>query len=77
MVGKVECLRCDGCGIEIPVAAILPPNGSEAMTAEEYLDRLHTAGYDLLCEVCIGSREVAWEMQPWQPPNDQPNGVEQ
>jgi hypothetical protein len=39
MASKVDRLRCDDCGIEIPVAAIVGLNGTEAMTAEEYLDR--------------------------------------
>ena len=75
MVSKVDRLRCDDCGIEIPVAAIVGPDGSEAMSADEYLDRLHGAGFEMFCEVCIVGREVAWEMQPWQPHNDQPSGV--
>jgi hypothetical protein len=75
MVSKADCLRCDACGIEIPVAAIVGLDGAEAMTADEYLDRLHTAGFELFCKVCIVGREIAWEMKPWQPPRDQPDGV--
>jgi hypothetical protein len=32
MVSKVDRLRCDACGIEIPVEAIVGLDGSEAMT---------------------------------------------
>ena len=35
MVSKVDRLRCDACGIEIPVEAIVGLDDSEAMTAEE------------------------------------------
>jgi hypothetical protein len=28
------------------------------MTAEEDLDRLHTAGYGLFCKVCMVGREI-------------------
>lgn len=69
MVSKVGRLRCDGCRIEIPVEAIVGLDGSEAMTAEQYMNRLHTAGFGLFCEICIAGRDIAWEMKPWQPPN--------
>ena len=69
IVSKVQRLRCDDCGIEIPLAAIVGLDGTEAMTAEEYLDRLHTAGYGLFCKVCIIGREITWEMKPWRRPN--------
>jgi hypothetical protein len=72
MVSNVDCLRCDNCGIEIPVAAIVGLDGAEAMSADEYLDRLHAAGFELFCEVCIVGREVAWQMTPWQPPGALP-----
>jgi hypothetical protein len=75
MVSKVDRLRCDARRIEIPVAATVELDGTEAMTAEEYLNRLHTAGFGLFCEVCIVGREIAWEMKPWQPSDDQQNGV--
>ena len=42
---EVGRLRCDDCGIEILVAAIVGPDGNPTMTAEEYLDVLHAAGY--------------------------------
>jgi hypothetical protein len=48
------------------------PNSSEAMAAEEYLNRLHAAGIGLFCDVCIVGREIAWKIKPWQPPEDQP-----
>jgi hypothetical protein len=70
-----KVLRCDDCGIEIPVAAMVGLDGTEAMTADEYLDRLHTAGFELFCDVCIVGREIAWEMKPWQPPDYQPDGI--
>jgi hypothetical protein len=69
MVSKVDRLRCDACGIEIPVEAIVGLDGSEAMTAEQYMNRLHTAGFGLFCEICIAGRDIAWEMTPGQPPN--------
>jgi len=71
MHSKDDPLRCDDCGLEIPVAAIVGLDGTEAMTPEEYLNRLHDAGYGLFCEVCIVGREVAWEMTCWAPPDDQ------
>jgi hypothetical protein len=39
---------------------------------EQYLDHLHAAGLELFCEICIVGREVAWQMTPWQPPDDLP-----
>jgi hypothetical protein len=50
-------------------------DGAEAISADEYLDRLHAADFDLFCEICIVGREVAWQMTPWQPPDDQLNRV--
>jgi hypothetical protein len=47
MVSKVDRLRCDACGIEIPVEAIVGLDVSEAMTAEQYMNQLHTAGFGL------------------------------
>src|SRR5215211_5622883 len=38
------------------------------MTAEEYLNRLHAAGFRLFCDVSIVGREIAWEIKPWQRP---------
>ena len=69
-VGEGDCLRCDDCGLEIHVAAIVEPDGAAACSAEQYLDRLHAAGYGLFCEVCISGRTVAWQLAPWEPPAD-------
>jgi hypothetical protein len=68
----VNRLRCDDCGREFPVAGIVGPDGCEALTGEQYVDELHAAGLELFCEICIGGREVAWQMTPWQPPDDLP-----
>jgi hypothetical protein len=68
----VNRLCCDDCGREFPVAGIVGPDGCEALTCEQYLDQLHAAGLELFCEICIVGREVAWQMTPWQPPDDLP-----
>ena len=59
MDSKVDRLRCDARGIEIPVEAIVGLDGSEAMTAEQYMNQLHTAGFGLFCEICIAGRDIA------------------
>jgi hypothetical protein len=68
-------VRCDDCGVEIPVAAIAGPDGTVALTVEEYLHLLHLAGYDLFCEVCLDGREVEWQLTPGQSADYQPKRV--
>ena len=46
-------------GFEIPVEAIVGLDGSEAMTAEQHMNQLHTAGFGLFCEICIAGRDIA------------------
>ncbi len=60
----------NGAQIIVEIGARWAEHSSEAMTAEEYLNRLHSAGVGLLCDVCIVGREIAWEIKPWQPPED-------
>jgi hypothetical protein len=57
---------CNGCGVEIPPAAIAGPDGTIVLTVEEYLHLLHLAGYGLFCEVCLDGREVEWQLTPGQ-----------
>jgi hypothetical protein len=53
-------LRCNDCGVEIPVAAIAGPGGTVVLTVEEYVHLLRLAGYDLFCELCLdGQGETA------------------
>jgi hypothetical protein len=69
MVSKVDRLRCDDCGIEIPVWAIVGRlDGTEAMTAEEYLTGCTMQASGFSATSTFG-REIAWEMRPWRPPN--------
>jgi hypothetical protein len=68
-------VRCDDCGVEIPVAAIAGPDGTVALTVEDYLHLLHLAGYDLFCEVCLDGREVEWQLTPGQSADYQPKRV--
>ena len=68
-------LRCDDCGIEIPVAAITGPDGTVTLTVEEYVHLLHSAGYDLFCGVCLDGREVEWQLTPWESQDDRPDRV--
>jgi hypothetical protein len=65
-------LRCNDCGVEIPLVAIAGPDGTVALTVEEYLHLLHLAGYDLFCEVCLDGREVEWQLTPGQSADHQP-----
>jgi hypothetical protein len=65
-------LRCNDCGIEVPVAAIAGPRGIVALTVKEYLHLLHLAGYDLFCELCLDGREVEWQLTPGQSAEHQP-----
>ena len=57
-------LRCDDCGVEIPVAAIAGPDGTVALTVEDYLHLL-----------CLDSREVEWQLTPGQSADYQPKRV--
>lgn len=57
--------------IIVEIGARWAKHSSEAMTAEEYLTRLHSAGRlraSLRC--CTVGREIAREIKPWQPPED-------
>jgi len=65
-------LRCNDCGAEILRAAIAGPDGTVALTVEEYLHLLHLAGYDLFCEVCLDGRDVEWQLTPGQSADHQP-----
>jgi hypothetical protein len=68
-------LRCDDCGVEIPVAAIAGPDGTVALTVEAYLHLLHLASYGLLCEVCLDGGEVEWQLTPGQSADHQPKRI--
>jgi hypothetical protein len=68
-------LRCNDCGVEIPVAGVAGPDGTVALTVEEYLHLLHLAGYDLFCGVCLDGREVVWQLAPGQSADYQPKRV--
>ena len=68
-------LRCDDCGVEIPVAAIAGPDGTVTLTVEDYLHLLHLAGYGLFCELCLVGREVEWQLTPRQSADYQPKRV--
>jgi hypothetical protein len=68
-------LRCNDCGVEIPVAAIAGPGGTVALTVEEYLHLLHLAGYDVFCEFCLDGREVEWQLTPRQTADYRPKRV--
>ena len=72
---EITPLRCNDCGVEIPVAAVAGPDGTVALTVEEYLHLLHLAGYDLFCEVCPDDREVEWQLTPGQSADYQPKRV--
>jgi hypothetical protein len=65
-------LRCNDCGVGIPVVAIAGPDGTVALAVEEYLKLLHLAGYDIFCEVCLDGREVEWQLTPGQSADHQP-----
>ena len=65
-------LRCNDCGVEIPVVAIAGPDGTVALTVEEYVHLLHLAGYGLFCEPCLDGREVEWQLIPGQFADHQP-----
>ena len=65
-------LRCNDCGVEIPVVAIAGPDGTVALTVEEYVHLLHLAGYGLFCEPCLDGREVVWQLIPGQFADHQP-----
>jgi hypothetical protein len=66
---------CNGCGGEIPPAAIAGPDGTIVLTVEEYLHLLHLAGYGLFCEVCLDGREVEWQLIPRPSTDHQPERV--
>jgi hypothetical protein len=68
-------LGCNDCGVEIPVVAVAGPDGTVALTVEDYLHLLHLAGYDLFCEVCLDGKEVVWQLTPGQSADYQPNRV--
>jgi hypothetical protein len=68
-------LRCNDCGVELPVAAIAGPGGTVALTVEEYLHLLHLAGYDVFCELCLDGREVEWQLTPRQTADYRPKRV--
>jgi hypothetical protein len=73
--GEDTSLRCYDCGVDIPQAAIAGPDGTVALTVEEYLHLLHLAGYDLFCELCLDGREVDWQLTPGQFSDYQPKRV--
>ena len=66
---------CDDCGVGLPAGAIAGPDGTIALTVEEYLHLLHLAGYGLFCEVCLPGREVEWRLTPRQSADYQPKRV--
>jgi len=68
-------LRCDDCGVEIPVAAIAGPGGTVTLTVEDYLHLLQLAGYDLFCELCLDGQEVEWQLTAGQSTDYQPERV--
>ena len=68
-------LRCNDCGVDIPVAAIAGPGGTVTLTVEQYLHLLHLAGYDVFCELCLVGREVEWQLIPDQSADYQPKRV--
>ena len=67
--------NCNDCGVEIPAADIAGPDGTIALTVEEYLHLLHLAGYGLFCEGCIDGREVEWQLAPREFGDYQPKRV--
>ena len=67
--------NCNDCGVEIPAADIAGPDGTIALTVEEYVHLLHLAGYGLLCETCIDSGHVEWQLTPRQSADYQPRRV--
>ena len=54
--------NCNDCGVEIPAADIAGPDGTIALTVEDYLHLLHLAGYGLLCEACVDNRPVEGQL---------------
>ena len=67
--------NCNECGVEIPAADIAGPDGTIALTVEEYLHLLHIAGYGLLCEACIDSGQAEWQLIPRRSADYQPKRV--
>ena len=67
--------NCNGCGVDISEEDIAGPDGTIALTVEEYLHLLHLAGYGVFCEACIDGRQVEWQLTPQQFGDYQPKHI--